>query len=288
MPNPEVATYIVDLSGSTFPTAQLDALGSGVAEFLSGEALGQPFAERPVAPRGLSIQFVSKNSAQAPRILLVSTKTSRELFDFVKANAANIEMAKRLWQGFVRARNQIWQTKSYALDQAQCIASVIQTLGKQQLLPDSLSIPAELICADANATAVNVNKLNTFVKTPAIPMGSDVEGAIIEGLSNLSTVRDEYPNAKLTLVIASDLVDEENLRLPKRLKNVTVEQACSLAKEDATKIQQRFEDISIVFVGSRNSKVSNELLNKVKPYWDCYLAAQGITKTIEQSDLSGF
>ena len=107
LPNPEVATYLVDLSGSTFPTAQLEALGSGVAEFLSGEALGLPFAETPVAPRGLSVQFVTKNSAQAPRILLVSTKTSRDLYDFVKSNASNKEVANRLWNGFITARSNI-------------------------------------------------------------------------------------------------------------------------------------------------------------------------------------
>ena len=28
MPAPEVATYVLDLSGSTYPTAQLEALGS--------------------------------------------------------------------------------------------------------------------------------------------------------------------------------------------------------------------------------------------------------------------
>lgn len=45
MPSPEVATYVVDLSGSTFPAAQLKALGSGIDDFIAGESLGNPFAD---------------------------------------------------------------------------------------------------------------------------------------------------------------------------------------------------------------------------------------------------
>ena len=52
MPAPEVATYVLDLSGSTNPAAQLDALGSGITDFIAGQSLGNPFAQIPVAPRG--------------------------------------------------------------------------------------------------------------------------------------------------------------------------------------------------------------------------------------------
>ena len=109
MPAPEVATYVLDLSGSTYPTAQLEALGSGISDFIEGRSLGNPFAKTVEAPRGLSIQFITTNAAQAPRIVLVSTQTSQDLYRFVSENVPNMEGSRQLWNGLINARTQIWQ-----------------------------------------------------------------------------------------------------------------------------------------------------------------------------------
>jgi hypothetical protein len=136
LPGPEIATYILDLSGSTNPIAQLAALRSGISDFLGGQTLGNPFPANPVAPRGLSIQFVTKNSAQAPRILLVSTSSSQDLYEFVKDKAPNIEGARQLWEGLVRARTDIWQKARSGSDSKDCTTQVIKIMGRQQLLSD--------------------------------------------------------------------------------------------------------------------------------------------------------
>jgi hypothetical protein len=44
LPPAEVATYVLDLSGSTNAIAQLNALNSGIDEFVSGKSLGNPFS----------------------------------------------------------------------------------------------------------------------------------------------------------------------------------------------------------------------------------------------------
>jgi hypothetical protein len=288
MPAPEVATYIVDLSGSTFPAAQLEALGSGINDFIAGESLGNPFGDAPVAPRGLSIQFVTLNSAQAPRILLVSTRTSQELYTFTVDNSPNAEVRKRLWNGFVQARTEIWQTRASDRESTACVSTVIESLGSQQLLPEALRSPANLICEDARQTDFAKSRLDDFVKNPNVVMGSDVEGAVRISLKNIEAAQREFPTAKFSLVIASDLVDEVSLKLHQRLKKTSQSNSCSLAAADAGNSTSDLSSVKVVLVGSRNSKVNPDLLSRVQAYWTCYFNQLGISDVNEQSDLSGF
>ena len=288
MPAPEVATYVLDLSGSTYPTAQLEALGSGINDFIAGQSLGNPFAQNPVAPRGLSIQFVTKNSAQAPRILLVSTKTSQSLYEFIKEKTPNLEGARQLWDGLINARTQIWQDSALEANQAECVTRVVKMLGRQQLLPDALKVPANIICQDAKQTATSFKRLESFVSNPGIEMGSDVKGAIEASLKNLATAKAENPSARITMVIASDLVDEVSLTLPRRLNGIDSKGACELAVQDAGNAANDYTSVNVVIVGARNSKVNTRTLDQVQAYWTCYLNQIGITNITEQSDLSGF
>ncbi len=288
MPAPEVATYILDLSGSTYPTAQLDALGSGIDEFIAGRSLGNPFAQLPVAPRGLSIQFVTKNSARAPRILLVSTKTSQSLFAYIKEKDLNLEGSLQLWEGLMNARTQIWLDSALEANQAQCVTRVVELLGRQQLLPDALKIPASIICQDAKQTAISFKKLQDFVSNPNVEMGSDVKGAIEASLQNLAIAKAENPAARITLVIASDLVDAVSLTLARRLNAVDSNTVCDMAVQDAGNPRSDYTSVNVVLIGARNSKVNTKTLDQVQIYWTCYLNQIGITNITEQSDLSGF
>ena len=288
MPAPEVATYVLDLSGSTYPTAQLEALGSGISDFIAGQSLGNPFAQSPRAPRGLSIQFVTMNSAQAPRILLVSTKTSQSLYEYIKEKTPNLEGALQLWDGLISARTQIWQDSALQANQADCANKVVEMLGRQQLLPDALKIPAGIICQDAKQTATAFKRLQNFVANPGIDMGSDVKGAIETSLKNLATAKAENPLARLTLVIASDMVDEVSLSLPRRLDGSDSKKVCNIAIQDAGNETNDYSNVNVVIVGARNSKVNTKMLDEVQAYWTCYLNQKGITNVTEQSDLSGF
>jgi hypothetical protein len=288
MPAPEVATYVLDLSGSTYPTAQLEALGSGITDFVAGQSLGNPFAQSPIAPRGLSIQFITQNSAQAPRILLVSTKTSQNLYEFIKEKTPNLEGALQLWDGLVSARAQIWQDSALQANQADCVNKVVELLGRQQLLPDALKFPADIICQDAKQTATALMRLQEFVQNPGIEMGSDVKGAIEASLKNLATAKAENPSVRLTLVVASDMVDEVSLSLPRRLTGINSNRVCNIAEKDAGNAANDYSSVNVVIVGARNSKVNTKTLDQVQAYWTCYLNQIGITNVTEQSDLSGF
>ena len=119
-------------------------------------------------------------------------------------------------------------------------------------------------------------------------MGSDVKGAIEASLRNLATAKAENPSARLTLVIASDMVDEISLTLPRRLTGINSKQICAIANKDASAQGTNFNDVKVVIVGARNSKYAPKLLDQVHSYWSCYFTQIGITNINEQSDLSGF
>ena len=288
LPAPEINAYVLDLSGSTFPAAQLEALSSGITELVAGRSLGNPFAQTPTAPRGLSIQFVTKNSAQAPRILLVSTGTSKSLYEFIKEKTPNLEGAIQLWDGLVSARTAIWQDAALESNPAECVDRVIEMLGRQQLLPEALQYPAKIICQDAMQTASSFDRLESFISNPGIEMGSDVKGAFETSLKNLMTAKAENPTARITLVVASDLIDEISLDHRRRLKEKDESIICDMAKQDAGTPSFDYTSVNVVIVGARNSKANLQVLDQVQAYWTCYLNQIGITNVTEQSDLSGF
>ena len=288
MPAPEVATYVLDLSGSTNPTAQLEALGSGIEDFTAGRSLGNPFAKSPEAPRGLSIQFITANAAQAPRIQLVSVEASQNLYKFVVNRGLNLEGSTLLWNGFLRAREQIWQNLALDGNPTECADQVVAYFGKQQLGPDELQEPARLICQDVMKTTNAIKRLEAFRLNPNIKLGSDVEGALIIGLKNLINGQSQFPSARLSLVIASDLIDEVGLDLPARLSGSDSNKACELGTNDASRITADYSAVNVVLVGARNSSSSIQLLDRASSYWSCYFNQIGITNIEEKSDLSGF
>jgi hypothetical protein len=287
MPAPEIATYILDLSDSTNPIAQLTALRSGISDFIGGRSLGNPFVQSPQAPRGLSIAFITKNS-QAPRILLVSTRLSQGLYQFVKDKSPNIDGAKQLWEGLVQARTEIWQRGISGPGSQDCKTQVIKIIGRQQLLSDELAYPATLICQDVKRTSQALVDMKAFLKHPGIAMGSDVEGAISISIKNLLSARSEFPTAHLSLVIASDLVDEVSLDLPRRLPGKSDTSVCDLATKDAGRSTSDYSEVQIVLIGSRDSTYGFHLIDQVHTYWKCFFHQIGITHISEQSDLQGF
>ena len=119
-------------------------------------------------------------------------------------------------------------------------------------------------------------------------MGSDVEGAFKLSLNNFVSAKAEFPTARRILVIASDLVDQRGLDLPKALSGLDSTATCQLATSRAGNATSDFSDLSVVLVGSKNSKINTKLHDQVQNYWTCYLNQLGITNINQQSDLSGF
>jgi len=188
----------------------------------------------------------------------------------------------------MQARKEIWDSPALEGNSAHCIDTVITMLGRQQLLPDALREPASIICQDAKQTSINKQRLDSFLSNPGIEMGSDVEGALKLSLSNFVSAKADFPTARLILVIASDLVDQRGLNHPKALAGLDNKAVCGLASAQAGNTNFDFSDLSVVLVGSKNSKINTKLLDQVQNYWTCYLNQLGITNINQQSDLSGF
>ena len=290
LPTPEIATYIVDLSGSTYPIQQLQALGSGIEEFVSGSSLGDPFTSPKLAPRSLSIQFITQNSANGGRISLVSAQTGSELYNWTVSNAPNLDQAKPLWRGFIQARSEL------ALNQIEdllaCQEQAIELFGQQGLSKTALRQPAKLICSDIFKTQSALEQLQEFVSDPDVPLGSDVYGAIDMAVSNLKRADMQFPMSKKTLVIASDLIDQSPDRaFVKMIKEgVDNDEVCTKAKQGVIDEYGKtlpFQDLLVVLVGQGNSKADIELLNKVRKYWTCYFQSAG-AEVIQTTDLNNY
>lgn len=290
LPTPEIATYVVDLSGSTYPLKQLEALGSGIQEFVSGSSLGDPFSNPKVAPKSLSIQFITQNSANGGRIALVSAKTGIELHDWAASKTPNLDQAKQLWRGFKNARTELAGTQIE--DLAACQDRALLLFGQQGLSQTELKQPSKAICSDVVRTQNAIRQLEDFVSDPAVPLGSDVYGAIDMAVSNLQRAEMQFPMSQKTLVIASDLIDQAPERsFVSRIKSRgSTEDVCAMAKQDLNADYGKgmpFQDLLVVLVGQANSKANTQLLNKVRKYWTCYFQAAG-AEIIQTTDLNNY
>jgi hypothetical protein len=287
LPSPEIATYIVDLSGSTYPIQQLKALGSGIEEYVSGASLGNPFRSPKLPPKSLSIQFITQNSANASRISLVSAGTGVELYNWMLEKSPNIDQAKPLWAGFMEARTRLAQVHQEDINA--CENEAIQIFGQQALTGEVLRRPARLICSDIYKTQNALEQLSDFVVNPNVPLGSDVYGAIGLAVSNLKRADMQFPMAQKTLVIASDLIDQSGDRAFVR-KIKAGDDLCKVAKDDLTNEYGNslpFQDMFVVLVGQANSKADIDLLNKVRKYWTCYFQSAG-AELIQTTDLNNY
>jgi hypothetical protein len=290
LPTPEIATYVVDLSGSTYPFQQLTALGSGIEQYVSGESLGQPFDQPLAAPKSLSIQFISENSANAPRITLVSAKTGLDLYNWVKERTPNLDQAKPLWQGFVLARTRLAMESFISLED--CTQKALRYFGAQGLSQEVLSEPAGVICADTQRTNASLDQLTEFVANPGVPLGSDVFGALELAVANLKRAETQFPFSQKTLVFASDMIDSSPQRGFNRSLRALSDPgaACEMAKKDLSETYGSslpFQDLTVVLVGQGNSRADIDLISKVRKYWSCYFTSAG-AELIEASDLNNY
>ena len=289
LPSPEITTYVLDLSGSTNAIAQLNALNSGIDEFTSGKSLGNPFSNPKVKPRGLSMQFITLSSGQAPRFLLVSAAASQELYSWMIKNSPNIDQAEPLWNGFIRAREIIFSDKMYD-DMNSCPDKVIDLFGQQAQSAEALRFPAIQICKDALQTARSLQALAKFNSNPVIPMGSDVFGAVKLAINNMNRASEQFPSALTTIAIASDMIDENTKRkLSVRLSASGVD-ACSLGKEYSTEDygdQLMLSNFKIILVGLGNTTMYKDIIEKNRKFWNCYFESAG-AEVNEATDLAGY
>ena len=289
LPSPEISTYILDLSGSTNALAQLNALNSGIEEFTSGKSLGNPFSNPKIKPLGLSMQFITLSSGQAPRFLLVSAEASQELYGWMIENSPNIDQAQPLWNGFLRAREIIYSDKMYE-DLNNCPSKVIEIFGQQAQSSEALRFPAIQICKDAIKTARSLQALDKFNDNPGISMGSDVFGAVKLAINNMNSASQQFQGATKTIAIASDMIDENpNRNLPRRLAMPAVD-ACGLGKEYSLEDfgdQLMLSDFKIILVGLGNTTMYKGILEKNREFWNCYFKSAGADVN-EAIDLAGY
>lgn len=289
LPQPELTTYVLDLSESTNSIDQLTALRSGIDDFVSGAALGNPFSNPSIQPKGLSMQFISLTSGQAPRFLLVSAKAGQELYSWMTLNSPNLDQAKPLWDGFVKARERIFSEGLYA-NMTNCSDRAVEIFGQQGLSKEALRYPASLICKDARNTASALDKLDQFKNDPGIPMGSDVFGALNSAINNMRRASQEFGSSRNVIAIASDMVDENrNRNLIQKLQNKKVD-PCELGKSFSKEDYgdgYLLSDFKFVIVGLGNTSMYKNVITQNRKFWSCYFEAAG-AEVEEATDLAGY
>ena len=289
LPQPEITTYVLDLSGSTNAIAQLNALNSGIEDFVSGKSLGNPFSSPRVSPRGLNMQFISLSSGQAPRFLLVSAETSQELYSWMIENTPNIDQAQPLWDGFIKAREIIYSDKTYN-DFQSCPNKVIEIFGQQALTSAALRFPAIQICKDALKTARALESLTVFNNNPKIKLGSDVFGAVKLAVKNMNRASEQFGNAKISIAFASDMIDENPKRNLRNLLGNKKLDACAIGKQYAREDFQepgQLYDLKIILVGLGNTSMYRDLIDPNRKFWNCYFQEAGADVS-ETTDLAGY
>ena len=283
LPAAEITTYILDLSTSTYPIQQIEALGSGIERYISFESLGDPFSLPKKPALSLSFAFITANSANSPRILLSSAETGESLNNWLLLNVDNLDVAKFAWDTFLNIRKNVWENEIFEINQ--CKSYSISLIDQSANINLDFSKPIQIICDDAINTARAKLTLDSFIEKPNVSLGSDVFGALTIAVKNTELAASRIETGKKSIIFASDMIDEGN---SSNFKNKILDfDPCQVANEDY--LNQKFDlsDFEIIVVGLANSKNELTIIEKVRQYWNCYFSAAG-TVLYETSDLSGY
>lgn len=283
LPASDITTYILDLSGSTYPIQQIEALGSGIERYISYESLGDPFSIPKKPALSLSFAFITANSANSPRILLSSGVTGESLNEWLISNVNDLDAAKFAWSSFLNIRKSIWENQVLEISQCKTYSNSLIDQSFYEYL--DFSKPIQIICDDAIQTSRAKLTLDSFVEKPNVALGSDVFGALTIAVKNTELTSSKIETGTKSIIFASDMIDEtSSSNFKSRITNLD---PCEEASKDYSIQKFDLSDFEIIAVGLANSKNELVIIEKIRQYWNCFFNEAG-TVLYETSDLSGY
>ena len=276
MPPAELTRYVLDLSGSNDYMDQWEKLKPKIYSDLKSEALGNPYGEKPVGPKELSITFITRNASQAKVIQISSAEFGSLLHEEIKSvyDRTSTQLIED-WP-LVLATYRVALETSFA-DTSSCTQSTWNLLGTR--LDDSDSkIIANRICVFAVSI---LNKLEISIPATLSPGGgSDVFGSLREIESWAKKLRESNPKVKINVVFASDMVHNtggkrdlfgnDGLLTGK----IAQKEICELANSQAVLSGLQLSNVSLEVIGRGNaSGVSGDEADALAIFWNCFAEA---------------
>ncbi len=276
MPPAEITRYVLDLSGSNDYMEQWERLKPKIYSDLKSEALGNPFGEKLVCPKELSITFILRNASQAKVIKISSSEFGALLYEELGS------VYERSPLQLINDWPLVLATYRVALDQGftdigSCAESSWDLMRSQ--MGESLSkIIANRICVFAVSI---LNKLEISIPATLSPGGgSDVFGSLREIQSWAKKLRESNPQVKIKVVFASDMVHntdgkrdlfgDDGLLTGK----IAQKEICEIANSQAVLSALELSNVSLEIIGRGNaSSVSGDEADALAIFWNCFAEA---------------
>jgi len=240
--SPKVTFYALDLTGSGDVDSQFKRIETELNRSISQGPFGNPFASdsERLGPETAHFSFIGTNSRFLETFELVDLSNVYSLFEKVSLDNRRKENWSKLRDAYQEYVKKNLRSVGPAPTQADCSAhydKALSSLFNSQATRDDY---AQRLC---DIVVSNLSVLNEVKEYISLQKGnqqaSDVFGALQILEREVKQVLEDFPNAQLTVVLATDGDHNYGKNQPDNLRQRIQESqnVCALAEEIATELQ---------------------------------------------------
>jgi len=276
MPTAEHTRYVLDLSRSNDYWEQWERLKKRIYSDLQSEALGNPYGEKAVGPKALSITFIMASASQAKVIRISSSEFGSLLYD--KMRSVHGRTSAQLVNDWPLLLTAYREALGGSFSNASTCVDSTWKLMQSQLAETLSKTIADEICV---FTLRVLNTIEMIIPATLGPGGgSDVFGSLREIQSWVETLRESDLQTKVSVILASDMVHDtggqRDLLGKDGLLTAKIEQkeVCDIANSQASISALQFSDVSFDVIGRGNSaSVNADEAEALSIFWNCFAKA---------------
>ena len=238
---PNVKFYVLDLTGSGDVDSQFNRIAPELNRSITEGPFGNPFGEGEEiqAPETSIFSFIGTNSRFLESFELVDLGNVYSLFDKVSKDNRRKENWAKLKEYYQDYIKKSINSSNSAPSESDCMAYYDEALSSLFNSQNTRDDYAQSLCEIAVSSLSLLDRVKTYIDVQKNQQrASDVFGALQVVETEVNQKLDEYPEAKISVVLATDgdhtygKNQEDNLR--NRIENAS--DICNLANEVATEL----------------------------------------------------
>jgi hypothetical protein len=276
---PSATFYVLDLTGSGNVDSQFKRIESELDRSISEGPFGNPFDEgdENYGPETAYFSFIGTNSRYLESFELVDLASVYSLFEKVSVDNRRKENWFKLKEAYQKYVKRVGSAADKAPTQSECVNYFNQELSSLFNSPSTRNDYAERLCEIAVSNLGTLNKVKQYISIQKFNQkASDVFGAIQILDSKVKQFSDEYPRAKVSVILATDGDHSYGKNQPDNLRNRIQEsqEICDLAESVAKELNVetlRMKSIKLKMegLGALDSGVAR-YPTQLYQFWQCF------------------
>ena len=278
MPPTKVDIFVLDLSGSNDKQVQLKRLDEDLNKSLTDSALGVPkmISTEPVrGPSTTIFTFIEDVALKAESFKLQDGSQTVQLWD--AEFASDRERNARSWSDMSNVYNSYLKrtlTNENSFTVTKCTRELSTDLSSKFVAESKRLRVVRPLCEKVRTLVNGYQEMRQYVESTNAP-ATDIYGMLAKIDRLVSQIKDESPDAMITVNIGSDMQHEtsDSRDTPSKLRAINYERtrACELGSSDRKREGLTFDRNALVKVsGIGNANINAQYGNALVRYWECF------------------